>query len=57
MKKNSEEGREGEREGRRTYPMCLKAFSTNSRTAWHSPVARTKSSGVSCCSIIHIPRM
>lgn len=29
-------------------PTCEKAFSTNSRTGWVSPVARTKSSGSSC---------
>lgn len=36
------------------FPTCLKAFSTNSLTLWTSPVAMTKSSGSSCCSITHI---
>ena len=33
----------------------LKAFSTNSRTGWVSPVASTKSSGCSCWRMRHIP--
>lgn len=36
------------------FPICLKAFSTNSRTLWTSPVDITKSSGSSVCSISHI---
>lgn len=36
------------------FPMCLNDFSTNSRTLWTSPVAMTKSSGSSVCSISHM---
>lgn len=36
------------------FPTCLKAFSTNSLTLCTSPVAMTKSSGSSFCSISHI---
>jgi hypothetical protein len=32
----------------------VKAASQKSRTLWFSPVAMTKSSGSSCCNIIHI---
>ena len=35
-------------------PTTLNAFSTKLRTVCVSPVARTKSSGVSCCSINHM---
>ena len=37
-----------------SIPASLKASSQNSRTVCISPVAITKSSGVSCCRIIHI---
>lgn len=43
----------------RTYLISMsssaKAFSTNSRTGCVSPVARTKSSGVGCCNMRHMP--
>ena len=35
-------------------PPWSKAISTHSRTEWVTPVAMTKSSGTSCCSISHI---
>mmetsp|Transcript_67622 Transcript_67622/g.113326 ORF Transcript_67622/g.113326 Transcript_67622/m.113326 type:complete len:205 (+) Transcript_67622:413-1027(+) len=38
-----------------SMPMNLKQISQNSRTLCCSPVANTKSSGLSCCSINHIP--
>lgn len=38
-----------------SIPICLKAATTNFLTECISPVARTKSSGFSCCNINHIP--
>ena len=36
-------------------PVSAKASSTNSRTAWLSPVASTQSSAVPCCRMRHMP--
>lgn len=38
-----------------SIPTSLNDFSVNSRTECISPVARTKSLGVGCCNISHIP--